>query len=74
MADAYCHKGFTIELEVSVPRLIIERRDISKQELAGLLNPSELRSAKAEKLLQYGKEIIGGSPGFKKREATQLLI
>ena len=72
MADAYCHKGLTIEVDVSVPTLTIEGRDIPTEQLAGLFDLSELPSAKTEKLRQYGHELIEGSPGFKKREATQL--
>lgn len=72
MADAYSHKGLTIEIDVSIPRLTIEGHDIPTEQLAGLFDPSESPSAKGERLRQCGKEIIEGSPGFKKREATQL--
>lgn len=72
MSDAYCHKGLTIEFDVSVPRLTIEGREIPSERLTRLFDLSEPDSVKAEKLRQCGKDIIEGSPGFKKREATRL--
>jgi Pentapeptide repeats (8 copies) len=71
MSGAYYHQGLTIEFDVSVPRLTIEGRELPTEQLAGIFALSESPSVKAEKLRQYGKEIIERSPGFQKRESTR---
>jgi hypothetical protein len=71
MSDAYYHHGFTIEFDVSGPKLTIQGREVPPEQLAGLLADSEPAHVKAKRLCQYAKEIIERSPGFKKRESLR---
>jgi hypothetical protein len=68
MADAYYHRGLTVEFDLSVPRVTVEGRELPATKLFQLLHPSDPLSVKEKKLRGYAQDIIEASEGFKKRE------
>ena len=70
MSDAYFSHGLAIEVDVSVPRITIDGREIPAEGLSNLVAPSDSATAKAEKLRRYAERHIKDLPEFEIRDVT----
>ena len=71
MADAFYHRGLSIEFDPSIPRLTIDGRKVPEEKVNEILIPSKQTNDKTEKLQHLAKSYIDNSPEFKKRETDR---
>lgn len=68
MSHVYYHRGLTIEIDLSIPKVSIEGCEIPKKEYGKIFDPSEISTHNVEKLGEHAREFIENSQGFQKRE------